>query len=159
MRLTSYTNYTLRVLMVAAARSPLLTTIQEVADGFGISKAHLVKCVHQLGSWGYLETVRGNGGGFRLARPAGEIGIGEVVRRTEEGFTIVECFDRETNTCPLIDGCRFGSALQRATAAFLAVLDELTLADVTENGGELLGLLDLRPAGPGERGGRRRSAD
>lgn len=155
MRLTSYSNYTLRVLMVAAARSPVLTTIQEVADGFGISKAHLVKCVHQLGAWGYLETVRGNGGGFRLARPAEEIVVGAVVRRTEDGFSIVECFDPETNTCPLIDGCRLGAALRRATEAFLAVLDGLTLADITDNGDELLGLLDLRPVLGGERGRRR----
>ena len=66
MKLTSYSNYTLRVLMIAAARGPELTTVRDVADGFGISKTHLVKCVHQLGARGYLETVRGNRGGFRL---------------------------------------------------------------------------------------------
>lgn len=145
MKLTSYSNYSMRVLMVAAARSPELTTIREVATGFGISEAHLVKCVHQLGSWGYLETVRGNRGGFRLARPAESIIVGEVVRRTEDGFTIVECFDPSTNTCPLVGRCRLSSVLRRATEAFLDVLDNMTLADITSNGDDLLHVLDMEP--------------
>ena len=143
MRLTSYSNYTLRILMVAAARSPELTTIQDVADGFGISKAHLVKCVHQLGVWGFLETVRGNGGGFRLIRPADAISLGEVIRRTEDGFSLVECFDPATNTCPLVERCRLRPALERATGAFLAALDDMTLAEISDNGEDLLEVLDL----------------
>ncbi len=143
MRLTSYSNYTLRILMTAAARAPELTTIQEVAQGFGISKAHLVKCVHQLGIWGYLGTVRGNRGGFHLSRPAASISLGEVIRRTEEGFSLVECFDPATNTCPLTDRCHLRTALQRATSAFLDVLDSMSLADITENGDDLLAILSL----------------
>ena len=146
MRLTSYSNYTLRILMVAAARAPGLTTIQEVASGFGISKAHLVKCVHQLGSWGYLETVRGKGGGFRLVRPAESISHGEVIRRTEEGFSLVECFDPATNTCPIVDRCRLRTALQSATNAFLATLDSMSLAEISDNGDDLLDILDLKHA-------------
>lgn len=148
MRLTSYSNYTLRVLMVAAARAPDLTTIQEIADGFGISKAHLVKCVHQLGAWGYLETLRGNGGGFRLVKPAVSISLGEVIRRTEEGFALVECFDPVTNTCPLVDRCRLRKALQSATTAFLEALDAMTLAEISDNGADLLDVLDLRRPDP-----------
>ncbi|VTZ21100.1 HTH-type transcriptional regulator NsrR [Methylocella tundrae] len=144
MKLTSYSNYCLRVLMVAAARSPDLTTIQDVAIGFGVSKAHLVKCAHQLGTWGYLETVRGNKGGFRLARPANAIRLGEVIRRTEEGFELVECFDADTNTCPLIEKCKLSMALRRALEAFLAILDDITLADITTNGNDLLTVLDLQ---------------
>jgi Rrf2 family transcriptional regulator, nitric oxide-sensitive transcriptional repressor len=142
-KLTSYSNYTLRVLMVAAARSPALTTIGQVADGFDISKTHLVKCVHQLGAWGYLETIRGNGGGFRLSRPAGSITLGEIIRRTEEGFAVVECFDPATNACPLIDRCRLRPALQGATDAFLRTLDEVTLAEISDNGDDLLDALHL----------------
>lgn len=120
-----------------------LTTVGDVADSFGISKTHLVKCVHQLGAWGYLETVRGNRGGFRLARPAELIGLGEVIRLTEEGFTIVECFDPATNTCPLIDRCRLRPALRRATDAFLEALDKFTLADISDNGDDILAILNL----------------
>ena len=143
MKLTSYSNYTLRVLMVAAARFPRLTTIGEVADGFGISKTHLVKCVHQLGAWGYLETIRGNKGGFRLARPAELISLGEIIRLTEDGFFLVECFNPAANACPLIDRCRLRPALLRATDAFLETLDEFTLAEISDNGDDILKVLNL----------------
>lgn len=146
MKLTSYSNYSMRVLMVAAARSPELTTARDVADAFRISEAHIVKCVHQLGTWGFLETVRGNRGGFRLRRPAKDIRVGDVIRRTEDSFTLVECFDAATNRCRLVDTCKLRPALMRATDAFLAVLDELTLADLTGNGDEILCILDLAPS-------------
>ena len=143
MKLTSYSNYAMRVLMVAAARAPELSTIRDVSSRFGISEAHIVKCVHQLGTWGYLETVRGNKGGFRLAQPATHICVGDVIRRTEDGFAVVECLNPTTNTCPLIGQCKLSRALRKATDTFLAVLDELTLADITTNGADLLKLLDL----------------
>ncbi|MDK9696525.1 MAG: Rrf2 family transcriptional regulator [Siculibacillus sp.] len=143
MRLTSYSNYTLRILMIAAVRSPDLTTVQDVADAFGISKAHLVKCVHRLGLWGYIETVRGNGGGFRLTRPSATISLGEVIRRTEDGFSLVECFDPASDACPLVRRCRLRPALLRSTEAFLDALDEMTLAEISDNGDELLDVLDL----------------
>lgn len=149
MRLTSYSNYSLRVLLAAAARSPRLTTIREVAEAFDLPQSHLVKCVHQLGTWGYLETVRGNRGGFRLKRSAASVSIGEVVRRTEDGLSVVECLDPETNTCPLTDRCRMSLVLRRATDAFLDVLDRLTLADVAGNEAEFRALLDgVSPASP-----------
>lgn len=129
--------------MVAAARFPGLSTIAEVADGFGISKTHMVKCVHQLGAWGYLETVRGNKGGFRLALPAETITLGEIIRLTEGGFSLVECFDPATNSCPLIARCRLRPALLRATGAFLAMLDEFTLADISDNGDDILDVLHM----------------
>lgn len=143
MKLTAYSNFSLRILMIAAMRAPGLTTVQEVAASFDISRAHLVKCVHRLGRWGYLDNQRGNRGGFRLARPAGEISVGEVVRRTEEGFDLVACFDPAFTDCPLLDGCRLKVALLRARDAFLDVLDKTTLSDVTANAGELLHVLEL----------------
>jgi Rrf2 family nitric oxide-sensitive transcriptional repressor len=143
MKLTSYTNYSLRILMVAAMRDGELVTIQEVAEAFGVSKAHLVKCVHQLGVWGYLDNVRGRHGGFRLAVPAHKITVGEVVRKTEDCLGLVECFDAESNTCPMIGLCLMGEAFKEACAAFLAVLDKLTIADATRNRDALLGVLHL----------------
>ena len=113
-----------------------------MAEAFDLPQSHLVKCVHQLGAWGYLETVRGNRGGFRLKRSAASVSIGEVVRRTEDGLSVVECLDPETNTCPLIDRCRMSQVLRRATDAFLDVLDRLTLADVAGNEAEFRALLD-----------------
>jgi len=152
MKLTAYSNFSLRILMIAAMRAPGLTTVQEVAASFGISRAHLVKCVHRLGRWGYLDNQRGNRGGFRLARPADEISVGEVVRRTEEGFDLVPCFDPAFTDCPMLADCRLKVALMRARDAFLDVLDRTTLSDVTANAGDLLHILDLEgPARPGHR--------
>lgn len=148
MRLTSFSNYSMRVLMVAAARAPALTTIQDVAEGFGISRAHLVKCVHQLGAQGYLTTVRGHKGGFRLARPATTIRVGDVLRHTEDGFDLVECFDPERNSCPISAECRLRTALERARAAFLAELDAVTLADLVGHGEALLALIAPGRAAP-----------
>jgi Rrf2 family nitric oxide-sensitive transcriptional repressor len=137
MHLTQFTNYALRTLMTAALRDPELTRVQDVADGFGVARTHVVKCVHQLGGWGYLDTVRGRHGGFRLARPAGLITVGEVVRRTEDSLCLVECFNPATSTCPVRDVCRLNGGLKRALDAFLAVLDAMTIADIAANGDEL----------------------
>jgi Rrf2 family nitric oxide-sensitive transcriptional repressor len=142
MRLTSYSNYALRTLLVAAMRDGQLVTVQEVADSFGISKAHLVKCVHQLGVWGYLDNVRGRSGGFRLARPAQDITIGEIIRKTEDDLDLVECFDAVTNTCPLIGLCGLGKVFKQACRAFLDVLDSVTIADISANRSDVLGALN-----------------
>jgi Rrf2 family transcriptional regulator, nitric oxide-sensitive transcriptional repressor len=135
--LTQFTNYALRTLMTAALRGSDLTRVQDVADGFGIARTHVVKCVHQLGTWGLLENVRGRHGGFRLARPADQIRVGDVVRLTEDSFCLVECFDPERNSCPVMDVCRLNVGLKRALAAFLAVLDDMTIADIVANADEL----------------------
>lgn len=141
MRLTSYTNYALRTLMFAALDAPALVRVQDVADAHGISRTHLVKCVHHLGQWGYLDNVRGRGGGFRLARPADTITVGEIVRRTEEGFA----------EAPVAPGAspadrRLTLRFEQAQAAFLAVLDRHTIHDITFNESDLrlaLGLADV----------------
>ena len=99
MRLTSYSDYSLRLLMYVALKSPALVTIQEVADTYGISKNHLMKIAFDLGRHGFLETVRGRGGGLRLARRPEKIGLGEIVRATEEDMNMVECFAAGHSSC------------------------------------------------------------
>lgn len=132
MRLTQWTDYTLRVLMYCAASDgrPQPVTITEVADSYGISRSHLTKIVQQLAASGLLETMRGRGGGMRLMRPASEINVGAVVRATETDFTLVECFDAETNQCRLSSHCRLQSVLGQAMHSFFAVLDGYSLADL-----------------------------
>jgi Rrf2 family nitric oxide-sensitive transcriptional repressor len=154
MRLTSYTNFALRTLQLAALRAPALARIDEVAQAHGLSRAHIMKVVHELGQAGYLETVRGRGGGFRLARPADGITVGEVVRLTEGPLDLVECFNPSTNTCPLMGVCRLSAGLREATKAFLVVLDGMTIADIAANRGALLARLDrvLEQGGPAEAG-------
>lgn len=135
MRLTQWTDYTLRVLMYCAAtqgrEQPV--TITEVAEGYGISRSHLMKIVQQLSAQGLLETTRGRGGGMRLMRPAESINIGSVVRTTETDFNLVECFDPATDHCRLSGQCRLKGVLGRAIGAYLAVLDGVTLADLVES--------------------------
>lgn len=138
MKLTAYSNYALRSLQLAALKAPDRIKVDDVVQVHGLARPHIVKIVHELGRAGYLETVRGRGGGFRLARPAGDIVVGDVVRLTEGPMEIVECFNPERNTCPLIGICKLSRALQTATKAFMAVLDDLTLADIASNKGELL---------------------
>ena len=132
MRLTQWTDYTLRVLMYCAAiqgrEHPV--TITEVAQGYGISRSHLMKIVQQLSAQGLLETTRGRGGGMRLMRPAATINIGAVVRATETDFNLVECFDPTTNQCRLSSQCRLKGVLWQAMQAYLAVLDGVTLQDL-----------------------------
>lgn len=141
MRLTTFTNYSLRMLMFAAMKGDELSRAHEIAQAFGISKAHLNKCIHQLGQWGYLENVRGRGGGFRLAKPAHSTAIAEIVRRTEDTVELVECFNAQTNTCPLRPMCRLSRTFQRALTRFMDELEEVTIADVVSNREALWSLL------------------
>lgn len=147
MKLTSYSNFALRSLQLAALKAPNLIRVDDVVRVHGLARPHIVKIVHELGQAGYLATQRGRGGGFRLARPAEEIVIGEVIRLTEGPLDLVECFNPEMNTCPLIGICKLSRALQTATKAFMAILDDLTLADITSNQNELLARIAPLEAG------------
>jgi len=130
MHLSAYSDYSFRVLVQAALRSPERVTVDEVAETFGISRHHLVKVVHDLGRSGHLKTQRGIGGGFTLGRPAETIRLGEIVRLGEETDTVIECTDKSEHQCRLFPVCRLKEALNEAAAAFFAVLDEYSLADL-----------------------------
>jgi Rrf2 family nitric oxide-sensitive transcriptional repressor len=127
MRLTSYTDYALRTLMFLALNRDRLATIGDIAQTHGIAKNHLTKVVHQLGTLGFIETVRGRSGGLRLGREPSEIRIGDVVRHTESDFYMASCFDENAAGCLYSAGCEMRGALARATQAFLDVLDNITL--------------------------------
>jgi Rrf2 family nitric oxide-sensitive transcriptional repressor len=134
MRLTSFTDYSLRTLLYLAANRDRLVTIQDIADLHVISKNHLMKVVYQLGLSGLVETVRGRNGGLRLAKEPKDINIGALVRMTETDFFMAECFDRSNDTCPLTPNCQLKHTLNNATKAFLAVLDQQTLEDMLPGG-------------------------
>ncbi|MFZ6759116.1 RrF2 family transcriptional regulator [Undibacterium sp. Ji50W] len=136
MRLTAFTDYTLRTLIYLAQHKDRLVTIQEIAELHSISKSHLTKVVHQLGMSNKVETIRGRHGGLKLNLPPEKINIGEVVRDTESDFYMAECFDRDSNTCTYAGACNLKGVLSKATASYLAVLDAVTLADlVTQKNG------------------------
>lgn len=149
MRLTDYTDYSLRTLMYLGTHRDTLVTIQDIADAYGISKSHLMKVVHQLGLSGLVETIRGRSGGLRLGKEPEEINIGKVVRGTEPDFMMVECFNREINECILSPSCELHDVLRRATNAYLEVLDGVTLADLLRNSPSLrrLARIQVHPRG------------
>ncbi len=144
MRLTHLSDYSLRVLMYAGAMPRRLVTIQEIAKAYGISENHLMKVVHGLARQGFIETVRGRGGGIRLARPAPEISVGSVIRAMEDDFALVECF-RTGNTCRITPVCRLRGALQEALDAYFDVLDNWTLAELVAKPAAILGQLAVPP--------------
>lgn len=133
MRLTTYSDYALRVLIYVAVRPDPLPTIPQIAESYGISKNHLMKVVHQLGLAGYLLTTRGKGGGLRLARPAASIVLGEVIRQTEPDMAMMPCFEPINASCAIAPACKLKRAVREARAAFLAVLDGYTLADLVQS--------------------------
>jgi Rrf2 family nitric oxide-sensitive transcriptional repressor len=143
MRLTLHTDYALRVLMHVALKNEALATIPEIAGAFDISRGHVMKVVHQLGQAGYLETIRGKGGGLRLARAPDRINLGAVVRTMENELGVVGCLQGPEGYCRLESGCVLRGALGEATAAFLAVLDGYTLADLVRPRRALARLLAL----------------
>lgn len=130
MRLTTYTDYALRTLLHIGSNRGRLVTIQEIADLHAISKNHLMKVVHQLGLFGAIETIRGRNGGLRLAHEPRDINLGAIVRSTESDFYMAECFNPEGAPCGLQGACALKGVLSDATAAYLAVLDSKTLADL-----------------------------
>jgi Rrf2 family nitric oxide-sensitive transcriptional repressor len=129
MHITHHTDYALRVLIYLGANEHRLATIQEISERFKISRSHLMKVVTQLIRNGYVEGLRGKGGGLRLARAPNLITIGQVVRHMENDLAIVECFEADSK-CLLTHSCRLRGALGNALNAFLASLDQVTLKDL-----------------------------
>lgn len=133
MRLTTYSDYALRVLIFVAVRPDPLPTIPQIAQSYGISRNHLMKVVHELGQSGYLLTSRGKGGGLRLARPPALIILGDVIRQTEPDMAIMPCFEPIGASCAIAPACKLKKAVREARAAFLAVLDGYSLADLVHS--------------------------
>lgn len=139
MRLTRYTDYALRVLTYLGAQPDRVCSIAEIARAYGISQNHLMKVAHDLVKAGYVGGVRGRSGGIRLGKPADRINVGAVVRHTEEGFDLVEC-----GACAIAPACELTGVLDEALAAFMAVLDRHTLADLVSRPAKLMRLLAVQ---------------
>ena len=141
MRLTTYTDFSLRMLIYLAVNIDRSVTIQEIAQSFRISRAHLMKVAHQLGVMGYIETTRGRNGGLRLALEAHEIELAEVVARTEPDMALVPCFSPRETTCAIVPVCVLRRVTEEARAAFMDVLGNYTLADLAAPKSKLKSLL------------------
>lgn len=143
MKLSLFTDYAMRVLLYLGARPGRLCSIAEIAAAYGISRHHLMKVVNGLARRGHVETVRGRAGGVRLGRPPAEINVGTIVRQTEEGSALVDCGE-----CVIAPACGLTGALGEAMAAFFAVLDRYSLADVMARGGDIGRLLSAAATRP-----------
>ena len=145
MKLTAFTDYSLRVLIYLAADQGRRATIAEIATAFAVSQNHLIKVVHFLGKQGWVATQRGKGGGLGLALPPERIAIGCVVRDTEGSARPAECFEegRSGGGCAITASCRLKDMLAEAVEAFYAVLDRYTLADLASNRLALVQVLHL----------------
>jgi Rrf2 family nitric oxide-sensitive transcriptional repressor len=144
--LTLHTDYSLRILLYLAEHRGRLVSTQEISEAYGISRHHLVRVVQTLHSHSFVKASAGRSGGIALSRDPSEINIGDVVRKTEPTFRIVECFDLETNTCKIAPACKLRGVLSEALKAFVKVLDMYTLADLAngERGQRLSNFLAVR---------------
>jgi Rrf2 family nitric oxide-sensitive transcriptional repressor len=148
MQLTIRSNHAMRLLMYCALNAGRVAPVGEIARVCNMSEAHLAKIAHKLAGLGVVETVRGRGGGVRLAMPPEKVNIGMIVRATERGPCLTECLDVEGNTCPLVEACRFRDILLRALDAFYGVLEGYTLADLVAQGDDLRRLMELPAVEP-----------
>ncbi len=148
MRLTTFSDYSLRVLMYLGVHEGRLATVGEIAAAYEVSENHLVKVVHHLAQQGYIETTRGKGGGMRLAQAPRDINIGEVLRGTEDSLTLVECFDAAASECRIESACVLKGIFGRALGAFFTVLDRHTLADLLGTRTKLARILVLPETHP-----------
>lgn len=130
MRLTKQTNYAIRMLMYCAANNSDLSRIPEIAKAYSVSELFLFKILHPLVEAGLMSTVRGRNGGVKLAKPADQIHVSDVVRITEDNFAMAECFENDAVECPLINSCGLNATLSKALKAFFNVLSETTIADL-----------------------------
>lgn len=147
MRLTRQTNYAIRLLIYCAANEDRLSRVQEIARTYGVSALFLFKILPILVENGFVETVRGRNGGIRLAKPAADITLLDVVSVTEDNFAMAECFENDASDCPLMDGCTLGTALHRALDAFFGVLGEYSIKDLVVAAPKLHELLGLEELG------------
>ena len=143
MRLTTYTDYSLRVLMYVSLKNGEKATIKDICDCYKISKNHVMKIVYQLGREGFLVTSRGVNGGMLLAKKPEEITLREVMLITEPDFKIVECFECGESNCPLVGNCQLNMALNKGLNAFLDVMEGVTIADLVQSKGTMTRLLNL----------------
>ena len=141
MRLTRLTDYSFRVLIYLAASDGRQATIRDIASQYRVSRNHLMKVANLLARHGFVRAARGRGGGLTLARPASEIRLGDVLRKLEDDFAVVECM-AGPGRCVIEPGCTLKAMLVRAVNAFLEVMDEATLADLVRQPAVIVGLLN-----------------
>lgn len=143
MRLTRQTNYAIRILMYCSANDGRLSRVTEIAGAYGVSELFMFKILQPLVEHGMIETVRGRNGGIRLGKPAEQITLLDVVKVTEENFSMAECFDTGSE-CPLVNDCSLNGALHEALDAFFAVLSRYSIKELVETKPNIHSLLGIQ---------------
>lgn len=133
MQLTQFTDYGLRSLMYLAANSGKRCSVREIAEHYGISRNHLVKVIHRLAQLEYITSSKGKGGGIELKQKANHLRLGDLVRKLEPNMYIVECFDRDRNTCRVVSSCQLKHYLLEANESFIQTLNRYSLEDAIKN--------------------------
>lgn len=133
MRLTQFTDYSLRTLIFLALHPNKRVTINQLTDAYGISRNHLRSVVHKLAKLGYVNSIQGKGGGLTLAMPAADISLADVVQECESDFYIVECFNPDGKTCAIEPLCILKQALHSAFQSFLHALENYSIEDLIYN--------------------------
>lgn len=136
MQLSLHADYALRVLIYLGTHPDRMVTTQEISSAYGISKHHLVRVIHTLSEHGYVDIQAGRSGGVSIAREPHRIHLGDVIRHAEPSLRLVECFDRQTNTCPIAPVCGLKGMLNEALEAFLTSLNRYTVADILQQSGQ-----------------------
>ena len=133
MQLTRFTDYSLRSLMYLASHPERLSSVKEISEHYGISRNHLVKVVHRLSQLGYIETLKGKGGGIQIANGTEKLRLGVLISELEPNMNLVECFDSKTNTCRITGACQLKHYLFEAARSFINTMNKYTLADTIKN--------------------------
>ncbi len=141
MKLSTYSDYSCRVIMYLSCRPKITSQVKEIADAYGISRDHVAKIVHNLGKLGYLSNTKGKGGGVLLAKQPREIFLGDFLKATEPRDQFVECMNPMHNKCAISQPCRLKKALAAAVNRFFKDLNSISFADLTRNDGDLLSIL------------------
>jgi Rrf2 family nitric oxide-sensitive transcriptional repressor len=138
MRLTTHTDYALRLLIYLMIHRERKVSTKEIAVAYGISLNHLTKVAKSLTKGGWLIGSKGGGGGLVLASHTPSTRIGEIVRFTETSCDVAECFDAKNNTCPISGVCHLQTVFHRARRAFFEVLDSVSVEEMAANPSELI---------------------
>lgn len=128
MKLNLKTDYCLRVLIYVQS-NPGRSKIQSIADEYGISKNHLSVAVNKLSEMGYIISTSGPNGGIEFNPSFANHTVSELIIKVED-FSLVECFNAETNTCTLSPHCKLKSMLKKATKAFINEMSNYKIKDL-----------------------------
>lgn len=133
MKISTKGRYALRLMMdLAMNNTGEPVRIKDIAARQEISDKYLEQIISILNKAGYVKSIRGPQGGYRLTKAPEQYTVGMILRLTEGSLAPVSCLEDEVNTCPRQDGCATLRLWQMLNTAISDIVDKVTLADVVE---------------------------